>query len=66
MEDIEKLSYTDFVSLIQEENRPSGGKNTIREILINTFINKDSKVLEVGCTNGFTSLEIARTIGCKV
>ena len=30
-EDLDKLSYTDFVSLICEENRPSGGKFTIRE-----------------------------------
>lgn len=25
-EQIKKLSYTDFISLIKEENRPSGGK----------------------------------------
>lgn len=25
-EEIKKMSYTDFISLIKEENRPSGGK----------------------------------------
>lgn len=25
-DEIVKLSYTDFISLIKEENRPSGGK----------------------------------------
>ena len=55
-EDLDKISYTDFVSLICEENRPSGGKFTIREIAKNSFITKDSKVLEIGCTNGFFHL----------
>lgn len=63
---IEKLSYTDFVSLLQEENRPPGGKKTVREITLNSFIDRQSNVLEVGCTNGFTSLEIARLLGCQV
>lgn len=63
--EIDKLSYTDFVSLIREENRPPGGKKTVREFLLNSFVDKKSKVLEVGCTNGFTALEIARVIGCK-
>ncbi len=63
--DIEKLSYTDFISLIREENRPPGGKKTVREFLLNSFVNSRSRVLEVGCTNGFTTLEVARTMGCK-
>ena len=63
---LEKLSYTDFVSLICEENRPSGGKYTIREIIKNSFINENSKVLEIGCTNGFSSLEISKTINCNI
>lgn len=61
-----KLSYTDFVSLIREENRPSGGKFTIREIAKNSFINENSKVLEIGCTNGFSSLEINKLTNCNV
>ena len=64
--EIKKLSYTDFVSLIKEENRPSGGKNTIREIAINSFITSNSKVLEIGCTNGFSSIEINKLINCEV
>ena len=64
--DLMKLSYTDFVSLICEENRPSGGKFTIREIAQNAFINKDSKVLEIGCTNGFSSLEMNKLTNCNI
>lgn len=65
-EDLKNMPYTDFVSLISEENRPPGGKKTIREFLKNSFLDRKSKVLEVGCTNGFTSLEITRLLGCKV
>jgi ubiquinone/menaquinone biosynthesis C-methylase UbiE len=65
-DDIKQMSYTDIVSLLQEENRPSGGKKSIREIALNSFITKTSRVLEVGSTNGFSSLEIARTVGCSV
>ena len=64
--EIKKLSYTDFISLIKEENRPSGGKKTIREIAINSFINDKSNVLEIGCTNGFSSIEINRLTNCNI
>lgn len=62
--EIKNLSYTDFISLIREENRPSGGKITIKEIVKNSFLNKYSKVLEIGCTNGFSSIEINKLINC--
>jgi len=65
-EDLNKISYTDFISLIKEENRPSGGKFTIREIVKNSFINEKSKVLEIGCTNGFSSIEINKLTNCNV
>ena len=63
---IQKMSYTDFIALIEETNRCPGGKNTIRKIAQNTFINPNSNVLEIGANTGFTSLEIARLIKCKV
>ena len=64
--DIGKISYIDFVSLIKEENRPPGGKKTVREFLRNSFMGENSRILEVGCTNGFTSLEVARLLNCQV
>ncbi len=64
--EIMQLNYTDFISLIKEENRPSGGKKTIREIAINSFINENSNVLEIGCTNGFSSIEINKITNCNV
>ena len=65
-DEIEKLSYTDFISLIKEENRPSGGKKTIREIVMNSFITSNSNVLEIGCTNGFSSIEMNKLTNCNV
>lgn len=64
--DIENLNYTDFIALIKETNRCPGGKDSVRRILLNSFITKDSKVLEVGSNTGFTSLEVAHTAKCNV
>ncbi len=64
--DIECLSYVDFIALLDETNRCPGGKDTVRDISLNTFISKDSEVLEVGSNTGFTSLELARTAKCRV
>ncbi|NET57767.1 MAG: class I SAM-dependent methyltransferase [Symploca sp. SIO2E6] len=63
---IENMTYVEFISFIRETNRCPGGKNTIRKILQNTFINSASKVLELGSNTGFTSLEIARVAKCHV
>ncbi len=56
---INSLSYTDFISFIKETNRCPGGKNSIREIVQNTFLDSDSKILDVGSNTGFNSLEFA-------
>lgn len=63
---IEGMNYTDFIALIKETNRCPGGKDSIRKIVQNSFINKESTVLEIGSNTGFTSLEIAHIVGCKV
>ncbi len=65
-DDIKKMNYVQFISLIQETNRCPGGKHSINKIVQNSFIDSNSIVLEVGSNTGFTSLEIARTAKCKV
>jgi ubiquinone/menaquinone biosynthesis C-methylase UbiE len=60
------MPYVAFISFLEETNRCPGGKNTIRKILQNSFVNNNSFVLEIGSNTGFTSLEIARTARCKV
>lgn len=66
MNDIDSLSYVDFISLLRETNRPPGGKHTVRYWIQNACINRTSRVLEIGCNTGFTSLELARASGCTV
>lgn len=63
---IKSLCYTDFISFIKETNRCPGGKSSIREIVQNTFVGKDSKILDVGSNTGFNSLELAHIVKSKV
>lgn len=63
---IKSLSYTDFISFIRETNRCPGGKNSIREIVQNTFVEQNSMILDVGSNTGFNSLEFAHITKSKV
>lgn len=63
---INNLSYTDFIALIRETNRCPGGKDTVRRVVQNSFVNRGSRVLEVGSNTGFTSLEVAHLVKCRV
>lgn len=65
-EELESLNYIKFMALLGETNRPPGGKHVIREIVQDAFIDRQSRVLEVGCHTGFSSLEIHRLVGCRV
>jgi ubiquinone/menaquinone biosynthesis C-methylase UbiE len=58
-DEIENMSYTDFIAFIQETNRCPGGKDTIRRIKNIINPDKDSLILDVGSNTGFNSLELA-------
>ncbi len=64
--EINDLSYIDFIALIRETNRCPGGKDTIRRVVQNSFITRESRVLEVGSNTGFTSLEVAHLVKCRI
>lgn len=64
--DIEEMNYNQIIGIIKETNRPPGGKNTVFEIINRTKINEKSKVLEIGTSTGFTSMEISRFIRCSI
>ncbi len=64
--DIKKMNYNELISIVKETNRPPGGISSILEIVQNTFLNKNSRVLEIGTSTGFTSLELARLTGCNI
>lgn len=61
-----EMSYVDLMAFINETNRPPGGKNSIRELVLNTFLNPNSKVLDVGCNTGYCTFEIAHLAKCAV
>ncbi|MDA3856151.1 MAG: methyltransferase domain-containing protein [Candidatus Woesearchaeota archaeon] len=65
-EDIKKMNYNELISVVKETNRPPGGVTSLIEVAKNTFMNKDTKVLEVGTSTGFTALELARLVGCNI
>lgn len=64
--DIEKMEYTDFIALLKETNRCPGGKKTIRRIRELLHVDAQTKILDVGCNTGFTSLELARITPARV
>lgn len=64
--EIEKLDYSQIVGIINERNRPSGGVKTVQEVCVNSFINAESNVLEIGSNTGFTTVNINLLTGAKV
>ena len=65
-EKIEELNYSDYVGIVRETNRPSGGIRTVQKVCTNAFIDKSKKILEIGCNTGFTSMNIAQLTGASV
>lgn len=65
IEDLKKMSYTEFISFAHQWNIPPGSFVTLNEWTIFSRINKDSRILEIASTTGFSSREIARITGCS-
>ncbi len=66
VEDIGRMDYNQIIGLVKETNRPPGGKNSLFEIMNRIKITKDSKILEVGTSTGFTPIEISRLVKCNI
>lgn len=66
IKDIKSLNYFDLIGIVKETNRPPGGINSITEIAQNAMLNKDSKVLEIGTSTGFTAIELAKLTKCEI
>lgn len=62
---IKKLPYTDFVGLINQWNVLPGALSTISKWVKYSNINNQSRVLEVACSTGFSSREIALMTRCN-
>lgn len=62
---IEEMTYTQFVAYIDQWNVPPGALDTINQWSVFGHVQSDSNVLEVACTTGLSSREIARITGCR-
>ncbi len=65
-QDVVSMDYVSFMGLIHETNRPPGGKDSVRRMVLNTFLDRESHVLHAGCNTGYCSFEIARLAKCKI
>jgi SAM-dependent methyltransferase len=61
---IKSLSYTDFVGLINQWNVLPGSYVTLSKWACFSGLNRRSRLLEVACTTGFSSRELALISGC--
>lgn len=62
---IDDMSYTQFVAFIDQWNVPPGALNTINQWSVFGHVTENSRVLEIACTTGLSSREIARITGCS-
>lgn len=62
---IKSISYTDFVGLINQWNVLPGAYTTLSKWIQFSNLNNKSNILEVACTTGFTSRELALMTGCS-
>lgn len=62
---INGCSYTDFVALVNQTNVMPGAYCTLQKWKQFGNIDKSSRLLEVACTTGFSSRELAIATGCS-
>lgn len=62
---IQKLSYPDFIGFINQWNTPPGSYSTLSKFATFSKITNQSHILEVACTTGFSSRELAVMTGCS-
>jgi SAM-dependent methyltransferase len=64
LKEINEMSYTDFVGFVNQWNVLPGSFTTLSKWKVFSNLNKDSKLLEIACTTGFSSRELALMTGC--
>jgi len=58
--EIDHLIVSKLVSLTDEANKPPGGVMALMKLIMFTRLTSKSKVLEIGCNTGYSSIEIKR------
>ncbi len=64
VKDIQNMPYTDFVGFINQWNVLPGAFNTLSKWKVFSNLNEKSKILEIACTTGFSSRELAVMADC--
>ncbi len=62
--EIEIMSYTDFVGFVNQWNVPPGAYDTINRWRVFSNLTDASHILEIACTTGFSSRELALQSNC--
>lgn len=65
-EKVRALPYVELLARLGESNRPPGGIDTVRRLIVNCHLRPGMHVLHAGCNAGFLSRELARLAGCRV
>lgn len=66
LNDINRMDYNQLIGLTKETNRLPGGRKTVFEIINRTCIDRESSVLEIGTSTGFTAIELSKLVKCKI
>lgn len=61
---IQTASYASLVGLLHQENTPPGAMQSLIFWLQKSCINKTSHVLDLACSTGYSSRNVARLTGC--
>jgi len=64
-EDVWSAAYPDFVAMVNQTNVMPGAYATLNTWALHSRMNDDSRLLDVACTTGFTSRELARLTDCE-
>lgn len=59
MLDVENLTMSEIVGLVNDPNRCPGASNSVRRILQEVILPSNSLIVEIGSSTGYTSIEFA-------
>jgi SAM-dependent methyltransferase len=64
-EDVWSATYPDFVAMVNQTNVMPGAYSTLNTWALHSRMDDRSTLLDVACTTGFTSRELARLTNCQ-
>jgi ubiquinone/menaquinone biosynthesis C-methylase UbiE len=60
------MNYSQIIGIVHETNRPPGGLRNVIKVAQQAFVERGSRVLEIGTSTGFTAIELSRLTKCQV